>query len=170
MSARNRYKDAKAGREPGGFAALPYVCLRSPEFARLTPYAVKLMLDLLSQSNGNNNGDLCAAWSLMRLRGWRSKSTLQKALRELCDTGWLCLTRQGGRHTASLYALTFYKIDACRGKLEVSATVAPPSTWRKTLPPLPDLTPTRMPKSPEIREALGPERLKALPRHTGQSP
>jgi hypothetical protein len=170
MSARDRYKDAKAAREPGQFAPIPSICLRSPEFARLSPYAVKLMFDLLSQYNGNNNGDLCAAWTLMRPRGWRSKSTLQKALRELCDTGWLLLTRQGGRHTASLYAVTFYKIHECKGKLDVSATSAPLSTWRKTLPPLPDLTPTRMPKSAEIREALGPERLKALPRHAGQSP
>jgi hypothetical protein len=169
VSRRDRYKDAANRRERGQFAPLPYVCLRSAEFAALSPYAVKLLFDLLAQFNGANNGDLCAAWKLMRPRGWRSKGTLAKAVRELRDTDWLEVTRQGGRNRPTLYALTFYAIDACSGKLEVSATVTPPGTWRKTVPPMPNMVPTHLPKSAEVRAALGTEKLKSLPRHVGQS-
>jgi len=55
MGRRNRYKEAQAKREPGGFAALPYVVLRSDSLASLDPYASKLLLDLLAQYKGDNN-------------------------------------------------------------------------------------------------------------------
>ena len=76
-----RYKDAKTRREGGQFVALPWAILRSEEFAALSPFANKLLFDLLAQFNGGNNGDLCAAWRLMKGRGWRSKDSLWKALR-----------------------------------------------------------------------------------------
>ena len=46
-----------------------------------------------------------------------------------------------GRHKATLYALTFYAIDDCKGKLDVKATGSPRGTWKKNepLPPLPKL-------------------------------
>lgn len=164
MSRHNRYKAAQQRRERGQFAPIPQACLRAPEFAKLSPYAVKLLLDLLAQFNGANNGDLCAAWTLMRPRCWRSKATLAKAIKELCETDWLLVTRQGGRHRPTLYGVTFYAIDVCNGKLDVSATGTPPGTWRKTLPPMPSLVPTRLPTSAEVRSILGPEKLKSLTR------
>ncbi len=141
MARKNRYKEAQAKREGGGFAPLPYVVLRSHSYSRLSPHAVKLLFDLLAQYNGGNNGDLSPAWTLMQPRGWRSRETLNKALKELLAGGWLELTRQGGRHKASLYAVTFYAIDDCGGKLDVSATGSPRSTWKRNepLPALPKL-------------------------------
>jgi hypothetical protein len=135
--ARQRYKDHAARREAGGFVAFPSVVLRSQEFAALSPAAVKLLCDLLAQYNGSNNGDLGAAWKLMKPRGWRSKDTLARAIAALRAACFVIVTRQGGRHTASLYALTFYEVDFCGGKLEIKA----PSrsflgTWRRT-PPAP---------------------------------
>jgi hypothetical protein len=99
------------------------------------------MNDLLAQYKGDNNGDLCAAWTLMQPRGWKSKDTLSKALKELLAGDWLEVTRQGGRHKATLYGLTFYAIDDCKGKLDVKATGSPRGTWKKNepLPPLPRL-------------------------------
>jgi len=164
MAGRKQHKGGKAKREPGQFVAFPMVCLRSPEFSKLSAHAVKLLCDLLAQYNGKNNGDLCAAWTLMAPHGWRSRATLSKSLKELLDSEWLIKTRQGGKHRASLYAVSFYSIDNCGGKLDVAATVSPPRTWRKSLPPMPDLTPTRVPKSAEIRELMDPERLRQLAR------
>ena len=34
--------------------------IRSRGYAELSPYAIKLLNDLLSQYSGKNNGDLCA--------------------------------------------------------------------------------------------------------------
>jgi hypothetical protein len=137
----NRFKNAQAKRESGGFAPLPYAVMRSYSFTLLTAHAVKLLVDLLAQYRGNNNGDLSAAWTLMQLRGWKSKDTLNKALRELRDGNWLEVTRQGGRHKATLYGLTFYAIDDCKGKLDVRATSSPRGTWKKNepLPAMPKL-------------------------------
>ncbi len=139
--ARNRFKDAQAKREGGGFVPLPFVVIRSQCFARLSAHAVKLLNDLLAQYKGDNNGDLCAAWTLMQPRGWKSKDTLNKALKELLTGDWLEVTRQGGRHKATLYAVTFYAIDECKGKLDVRSTGSPRGTWKKNepLPPLPKL-------------------------------
>lgn len=139
--ARNRFKEAKAKREGGGFVPLPFVVLRSHNFTLLSAYAVKLLNDLLAQYRGNNNGDLCAAWTVMHPRGWKSKDTLNKALKELLAGNWVEVTRQGGRNKATLYALTFYAIDDCKGKLDVNATGSPNGAWRKNepLPPLPKL-------------------------------
>ena len=62
MSASDRYKEAKAKRERGGFVPLPYAVLRSTSWARLSGNAVKLLIDLLAQYKGDNNGDFCMAW------------------------------------------------------------------------------------------------------------
>jgi len=94
--------------------------LQSPQWAALSAHALKLLLDLAAQHDGKNNGDLCAAWRLMAARGWRSRDTLGKALAELEESGWIVRTRQGGRHRASLYAITWRAIDDCGGKLDLA--------------------------------------------------
>lgn len=134
MARKHRFKDAKAQRESGGFVALPHIVIRSEAYAKMSAYAVKLLNDLLAQYRGNNNGDLCAAWTLMQKRGWKSRDTLNKALRELKDEEWIIVTRQGGRHMPSLYAITFYAIHECGGKLDVRPTHTPMSQWRRHEP------------------------------------
>lgn len=154
--SKNRHKDNRQKREQGAFVALPRVVLRSAEFASLTPIASKLILDLLAQYRGDNNGDLCATWSLMSLRGWRSKDQLSKAIKQLCESAFLVLTRRGGRHTAALYGVTFYEIDWCQGKLDFKAPTRDyMGTWQR-LPA--EVVPFKAP-----RPAL------SLPRPQGQS-
>ena len=121
----------KGRRETGGFIALPHRVIRHSKFICLSPRAVKLLLDFSAQFTGNNNGDLTAAWTVMQLRGWTSRDQLFKAQRELEETGFILRTRQGGRHLCNLFAITFYAIDDCDGKLEVEATRAPPGDWMK---------------------------------------
>lgn len=134
MARKKRFKDAKAQRESGGFVALPHTVIRSEAYAKLSAYAVKLLNDLLAQYRGDNNGDLCAAWTRMQTRGWKSRDTLGKALAELKDKEWIIVARQGGRHIPSLYAITFYAINECGGKLDVRPTRTPTSLWREHEP------------------------------------
>lgn len=131
--ATSRQK-AKGRRESGSFVAVPKVVLNSKEYSTLGAHAVKLLIDLLAQYNGKNNGDLCAAWSLMHPRGWRSKGTLAAAIADLKAAGWIVTSRQGGRNRPSLYAITFLAVDECGGKLEMTPTRVPPSLWKKSVP------------------------------------
>jgi hypothetical protein len=54
----------------------------------------------------------------MHKRGWKSKDTLDRAKKELLEKRWAIVTRQGGRKIPSLYALTFWGVDECGGKLD----------------------------------------------------
>lgn len=128
--SRNRYKAHQKKREAGGFVPLPHVVLGSHAFTQLSPYAVKLLMDLLAQYRGDNNGDLCGTWSLMKERGWVSNATLTKAKQELLKANWIEISRQGGRHKATLYAVTFLAVDECRGKLDIASTHSPKGSWR----------------------------------------
>lgn len=107
----SRHKGNRIGE---GFVALPYSVLSAPAFVALSPYAVKLLIDMAAQYRGNNNGDLSMAWKLMRLRGWRSEATLHKAKRELLEAGLIYETRKGQRpNLCSLFALTWFLLDEC---------------------------------------------------------
>lgn len=125
-------------REKGGFAAIPHCLLESQVFLGLSSHAIKLLMDLATQFKGFNNGDLCMAWSLMEKRGWKSRDTLNKARCELLNTELIVITRRGDRKRPNLYALTFFAIDECGGKLDIQPTNRPLSTWRlhEPLPPL----------------------------------
>tara|TARA_R110002050_G_scaffold57423_5_gene129280 strand:+ start:200152 stop:200571 length:420 start_codon:yes stop_codon:yes gene_type:complete len=113
----------------GQYFALPHAVMKSEKYIALSAHAVKLLNDLGLQYNGKNNGDLCATWSMMRRRGWKSASTLYKAIKELLAYEFIIVSRQGGRHSATLYAVTWNNIDECKGKLDISSTVAPLGNW-----------------------------------------
>lgn len=137
MSRRKSASNHERG-EKGGYAPLYHCVIRSQGFANLSAHSVKLLIDLLSQYYGSNNGDLAAAFSVMQARGWKSKGTLYRAIKELIDAGFIEVSRQGGRHRCSLYALTFYAVDDCKGKLDIQPTNTPKSLWRKN-EPVPDI-------------------------------
>ena len=123
------------GRKSGGtFIMLRHKIVDSPQFFALSTSSIKLLLDLLRQYRGTNNGDLSIAWSIMKDRGWVSRQTLQRARDELIELGFIQLSRQGGRRKPSLYALTFHPVDYCGGKLEISATKSASNDWRKIDP------------------------------------
>lgn len=143
--ARNRLR-AKGRRESGSFVSIPHDCLNHSNYTRLSAYAVKLLLDLCAQFRGTNNGDFTAAWRHMKARGWKSKATVARAMRELKLAGWVMQTRQGGRNQCSLYAVTFKPIDSCGGKLDIRGTNTAPGNWKRA-----------------------PESLETVPRLAGQS-
>lgn len=136
MAKRNRYKDAVDKRDGGGFISLPYSVLNSVAYVSASSHARMLLFDLVAQYRGDNNGDLCAAFSMMKLRGWKSTHTLLSAKNELIEAGLIVETRKGSRPSkASLYAVTWYALDECGGKLEVTARGFPRGAYRLKDPP-----------------------------------
>jgi hypothetical protein len=131
--AKNRLR-VKGRADRGSFVALPHEILNHPNFTGLDSHAVKMLIDLYSQYRGKNNGDFSATWSRMKGRGWHSKGTLNRALKELLSKGWIITSRQGWRNHCSLYAVTFKPVDECGGKLDESATLTPLGYWKTGLP------------------------------------
>jgi hypothetical protein len=137
MAKRNRYKSAKEKRDGGSFLTVPAAVLNGAAYLGLNAHARMLLFDLLSQYNGNNNGDLCAAFSMMKPRGWKSTHTLIEAKRALVEAGLIVETRKGARpNKASLYAVTWHALDDCGGKLDISEQNFPRGAY-KLKDPLP---------------------------------
>lgn len=108
----SRYREGKQKRDGGRYLAVPVSVLNSRSYARLSPYAVRLLFDLGAQYKGDNNGDLTAAWKLMQPRGWKSEATLNKAKQELLQARFIIEMRKGARpNKCSLYALTWFRLD-----------------------------------------------------------
>lgn len=128
MATRSKMKGRSNGLH---YSQLIHAYFESPEYARLSPRAVKALIDLFCQYRGKNNGDLCATYSVMKKRGWRSNDQIRKAINELLETDWIMITRQGGRRKPTLYAVTFMAIDDCGGKLDVKPTTTAPHTWKR---------------------------------------
>ncbi len=134
MPQRSRAK-AKGRIECGSFSLLPHVVQESENWAQCSPMAIKLLMDLLGQFKGSNNGDLSAALSILKLKGWTRGQSISNATRELIHYGMIEMTRQGGLHRCSLFAVTWKPIDHCNGKLEVKATNVASRLWAETKPP-----------------------------------
>ena len=111
----------------------PHHVLNHEKFKTLSRRATKLLMDIAAQYRGSNNGDLCAPFSLMQKRGWTSNDQLHKAKRELVDKEVIMVTRQGGRNKCTLYAVTWFQIDECNGKLDVLTTKTAPIDWKKNM-------------------------------------
>lgn len=109
------------------FAAIPLSVLENPDFWRVSPTATRLLVCLASQfhAGNENNGDMCAAQSVMKKYGW-ADSTRKRALKELEDAELIYKTRQGHKKRCSLYALGWLPVNECRGKfLEIGPTKNP---------------------------------------------
>ena len=128
----------KGRRERHQFVGIPKVCMKHLNYIELSMPAKVLLWEFCYQYNGYNNGDLCAAFSVLKERGWRSKGTLARAIDELKERGWIIVARQGGRNQCSLYALTFQAIDECKGKLDILSTNVASGDWKKLdlVPPI----------------------------------
>src|SRR4051794_30199504 len=135
MAKNKPFKGGGSKRDGGMFLALPLSVLKSVAYINASAHARMLLFDLFMQYRGDNNGDFCAAWKVMRPRGWKSPTTLQKAKRSLIELGLICETRKGARpNKASLYALTWLDLDYCGGKLDISGKAFPRSAYLQSNP------------------------------------
>lgn len=124
-------RKARRGPTYPGFLHLHRPLLECPDFVTLKGNALKLLIDLGAQYNGYNNGDLCAAMSVLRHRAWNSNSQIRAALNELQERNLIMETKRGGLGIGpNLYALTWRPIDECGGKLDVQPTNNPPRLFR----------------------------------------
>jgi len=127
---RQREK-ANNRRESGRFILIPHAVLASSDYIGLSYKSKALLVDLVHQYNGRNNGDLTAALGYMQARGWKRSATLTDAVKEIMEAHLIIRTREGkfqNPHSrCALYAITWQQIDECEGKdLEVSRTSTPP--------------------------------------------
>ena len=135
MSSRSQQMRRNKGRMmTDSFVRIPHHVVNHENFRTLSCRATKLLIDLLAQYRGYNNGDLAATSKMMQERGWNSSDQLNKAKKELVDRDIIWVTRQGGRNKACLYAVTFFPIDEWKGKLDVRSTTTAPVNWKKRLP------------------------------------
>ncbi len=155
---RKRYEKSKGRATHASFVGIPKNVVAHRNFIRLTSSAQKLIIDLGFQYNGFNNGDLTAAFSVLKKRGWRSKETLANAIACAINYGMIMVTRRGGKNLTTLYALTWNKIDECKGKLDVTPTNIPPGLWKEDKPDWKpkDKTKSLVRKSGQVRPNIVP--------------
>ena len=111
-NGRNKLRRGDAGRDAGGFVALPWAVLDCPAYTRLSMHARALLLEVARQFTRDNNGWLLLSRAYMAGRGWNSNDMLTKAKRELLDAGFIFETVKGQRpNKAARYAVTWRAID-----------------------------------------------------------
>lgn len=104
--------DFRKGQLPFQFVPLPKDVLASPEYQGLPTSAKALMLDLMGQYTGKNNGRLCTAFEAMKRCGWTAPNTLTRAKRALLECPFAMLTRKGHPpRTAEWVGFTWWKLD-----------------------------------------------------------
>jgi hypothetical protein len=131
MAKPNSKGMAANGRKvsTASFAGIPRAVMETEDFKSLRPSSVRLLLELAYQFKGNNNGDLTAAWGVLKARGWRSKATIASSVKELLAKKLIIRTRLGRfinpGGVCNLYALSWQPIHECGGKLDESPTLFP---------------------------------------------
>lgn len=103
-----------------------------PQFKALSGSDVKMLVHLGRQYRGFNNGD----FAITPIREhWTSRDTVQHSLKRLIAGGWIIKTRQGGLGMGcDLYAITWWPIDACKGKHDYPAETVASHLWMKKTP------------------------------------
>jgi hypothetical protein len=122
----------------GRFAALPHAVMDSMAFMGATYSARSLLLELVRQHTGKNNGHFQLATGWLRRRGWKSSDTAQRAKVEVITRQLAIKTRLGGLNAGpDLWAVTWLPISDYAGLTEVSAMTYHPGAWHFLNPPVP---------------------------------
>lgn len=107
-NGRNKGAKGDAGRDAGGFIALPWSVVDSPAYQALGYPARALLTDIARQFVRDNNGKLLCSMAYLSLRGWKSWDVLARAKAELLAAGFIYETVKGQRpNKASWYAVTW---------------------------------------------------------------
>ncbi|MDX1346969.1 MAG: hypothetical protein R3189_01835 [Thiomicrorhabdus chilensis] len=123
--------NAKGRKKTASFVALPKYLINSPKYQGLRGNSVKLLTQIAEQYNGGNNGDLQASFSILKHKGWKSSETLDGAIKELLESGFLVKTRQGYfPNICSLYGLTWQPLDVSE-KYDDSSLIGKVLAWWK---------------------------------------
>jgi hypothetical protein len=114
----------------GHFAGIPSNVMRHPDYINLGANSKVLLFEFSLQYFGKNNGKLCAVFSQMKKRGFKSETTLRKAIKELLDLKLITLTKVGmyghGKRLPNYYAITWQPIDDVKGfDMDIPSTITP---------------------------------------------
>jgi hypothetical protein len=113
----------------GLYSAIPHTVMDSTAFMGAGCPAKSLLLELMRQHSGNNNGHLHLSFTWLQKRGWSSRDVIQRAKSELLKRGLMIQTRQGGLNIGpSRYAVTWLKITNFVG-LEIQGKDYHPGAW-----------------------------------------
>lgn len=111
-NGRNKGAKGDAGRDAGGFIALPWSVVDSPAYQELGYPARALLTDIARQFVRDNNGKLLCSMAYLSVRGWKSNDVITRAKAELLATGFIYETVKGQRpNKASWYAVTWRVLD-----------------------------------------------------------
>lgn len=131
----------------GGFSAIPHVVLDSQSFKGASDKAKSLLLALMRQHNGSNNGHLHLAKKWLYKQGWTCDENNRKATHELIERGLIAQTKRGGLNIGpNLYALTWHDISNYVG-LDIRS-----GGYQRGAYILCDLPPTRRRKPPAQKQ------------------
>jgi len=124
---RRKYKER--------FAGIPHVVMNHIDYVELSGNSIKLLLEAARQYNGRNNGKLCFVWSQMSERGWKSKTTLSTAKKELLKNNLLVISKYGGllngKGMPQYYALTWQQVDEINNfDMDIDSTMKPIRSFR----------------------------------------
>lgn len=108
----------KKNKKRSPFAMIPWYVIDCHAFRSLRGNSVKLLLLLVRQYRGNNNGDLSITYSLNK-EYFKSSQTMYAARDELEQKGFIVTNAyggmsQGGYKLPSLYAITWLPVDDFR--------------------------------------------------------
>lgn len=124
MSRRRDRKGLQVARGER-YALIPREVLESIPYCSLTDWARTVLVALLAQFNGFNNGMLALPFSQAKLLGVSHQWKLYAGLRLLVATDLIACTRQGrleaGTKLPSLYAMTWRGIDEPKDGLTYDA-------------------------------------------------
>lgn len=112
----------------GSYTPLPHDLLDSVAFLGASDRAKALLLELIRQHTGRNNGHLQLATDWLNRRGWKSHDAIQKGKAELQARGLIAKTRTGGlRMGPDRFALTWLNVSNFAG-LDIKSFQ--PGDWR----------------------------------------
>jgi hypothetical protein len=124
----------KKSRKPiesvdGRYSALPHKVLDSLAYTGASLRAKAMLVELVRQHSGDNNGRFQATFQWLKRRGWSSKYVIQKALAELVERQLIVLTKHGGLNAgATFYAVTWLQITRFDG-LDILRKDYWPGNW-----------------------------------------
>ena len=90
------------------YAPLPFAVLDGAAYQGSSFPARGLLVEVVRQHSGSNNGHMQLTMAWLVRRGWTSCDVVQRAKAELIDRGLIIETRKGGLNNGpSLFALTW---------------------------------------------------------------
>lgn len=114
----------------GRFAAIPHAVMDSTAYMGASYVARSLLLELVRQHTGKNNGHFQLSTGWLRRRGWNSHDTVQRAKLEIVTRQLAIKTRLGGLNAGpDLWAVTWLPISDYVRLTEVRANSYHPGAW-----------------------------------------